>query len=249
MSRGDDDLKSFSVNHDNTLALAGFKNYITVVKMSIEDKKIEIAGTLDIDSHIGWETESYSFRFLRDVPIAYHISGGGLTVHRIDLSDPYNPKYLENIVFDNPNDLTAMRLELTDDGFVFLVAPVVGILVGDVRNPEDPKIIGTVFTGVYSRYTYMAKTQNTIFLGDIYEGFVTVNITDRENAEVIHSLIIRDYWPSLDIELKPLAFSEDEQMAYLSTFEGVYLWVNLKDLTNPRIETVMEIWTYTFRIL
>ena len=38
-------------------------------------------------------------------------------------------------------------------------------------------------------------------------------------------------------------------MAYLATFDGVFLWVNLRDPYHPKIETVMEIWTYTFRIL
>ena len=46
-----------------------------------------------------------------------------------------------------------------------------------------------------------------MYVSDIYEGLVTVDISDRENPVVASSLIIRQYWPDLDIEFKPLAFS------------------------------------------
>jgi len=75
LKMGDDDLKSFSVNYENTLALAGFSNYVSVIKISMEDQRLELAATLDLSIEVDFFVETWSFRFANGSPIGYFIQG------------------------------------------------------------------------------------------------------------------------------------------------------------------------------
>ena len=65
---------------------------------------------------------------------------------------------------------------------------------------------------------------------------------------MLDSLVIRSYFLDLDIEIRGFQKSKDENFAYIHTYEGVFLWVNMRDPSNLIIETTLEISTSSFSI-
>mmetsp|Transcript_26950 Transcript_26950/g.41072 ORF Transcript_26950/g.41072 Transcript_26950/m.41072 type:complete len:316 (-) Transcript_26950:3133-4080(-) len=244
---GDHDVKSFMVNNQGTVCVAGFAEYINIFKVELDKGLITHTKTINVT----WPDQgTYTFTFSADGKSLFHRVGRGLTLKKLDVSDVMNPVYVGDMVLDYPMDHSISKFTVDPPGnTAYFSVPYVGIFIVNVTDIANSDVLSVCDSGVRNRFVQLDSNEDYLYISDLYQGFVVIDVRDKRYPKVMSSLVIRKYFPGLDIELRPMWFARDFSLAYLNTYEGVTLVVNLNNLYQTEIETTLTIWTSAFKVV
>ncbi|EAR82197.2 hypothetical protein TTHERM_01265020 (macronuclear) [Tetrahymena thermophila SB210] len=148
----------------------------------------------------------------------------------VDISNLKNPFLVTTIYHNFPRLTSCYYVDMpTSEKYAVASYLSLGIILYDFTDFKNPKIL-SYLTTQSARQTVFFQNQNFLLKSDLQEGIMIVNVTDVLNPQQVSTII-------QDASARQCILVQNDLFAVCtSSYLGNLLLIDLRDLTNPKIQ-------------